>query len=350
MGKILIDLYKLKNLYCGLGQVALNLGKYLSELPNAEDYIFMVPKGFVGYFGNKVTYRVTGKINRHFPVIHMEVEVWHSIHQMASYLPSKRSKVVLTIHDLNFIFEKESKSRREKNLRTIQKKVDRASAIVFISDFVRKMANKYIQIPPDKLQRVIHNGVDIDVDRQAECPAFIHEKEAFFFSLSEIREKKNFSVLIDFMAKLPKEVKLIIAGNDATSYAAELRKEITQKDLSDRILLPGKISENDKIYLYRHCRAFLFPSLYEGFGLPIIEAMRFGKPVFVSTSTSVPEIAGDLAFYWESFEPGNMVDVFNESMKRFDADPEYGNKLKKYAQTFNWEYSAKLYDTLFHSL
>jgi hypothetical protein len=63
MTKILVNLHKLKNLNCGLGQVALNMGKYLSQLPNANDYTFIVPKGFTGYFGNKVKYTELNGLN-----------------------------------------------------------------------------------------------------------------------------------------------------------------------------------------------------------------------------------------------------------------------------------------------
>ena len=74
------------------------------------------------------------------------------------------------------------------------------------------------------------------------------------------------------------------------------------KGLEERIILPGEISDMDKYWLYKNCEAFVFPSMYEGFGLPVIEAMNFGKPVFLSTFSSLPEVGGKYALYWENFD------------------------------------------------
>ena len=101
--------------------------------------------------------------------------------------------------------------------------------------------------------------------------------------------------------------------------------------------------------LYENCEAFLFPSLTEGFGLPVIEAMSFGKPVFLSNSSSLPEIGGSEAFYWDSYEVDHMLSVFNHGMKAKN-DGEFAAKVKSWANHFTWEASASKYLNLYSRL
>ena len=107
----------------------------------------------------------------------------------------------------------------------------------------------------------------------------------------------------------------------------------------------GPIKEEEKYWYLQHCIAFAFPSLAEGFGLPVIEAMHFGKPVLLSTHTSLPEIGGDLASYFQNFEPKHMEEV---AMKAIQNHTE--NKSKAYQQwahQFNWDIAAKKYPELY---
>ena len=349
MTKVLVNLYTLKNINCGLGQVALNMGKNLSGLPNASDFTFYVPPRYSGYFGNQVKYISSNIFNKHCSLFSKKYEVMHLIHQMSGRHAAKSEKLILTIHDLNFIFEKKNERKRNKYLRKVQKNVDRADVIVYISGFAKKMSEKYLKIPSLKLQKVIYNGVEVDVDKAADRPDFLPEGE-FIFTIGEIMAKKNFAVLIDFLKKLTRPYNLIIAGKSSTKYAGDLLVRLKEEGLESRVILPGVISEDDKIYLYRHCKAFVFPSLYEGFGLPVIEAMRFGKPVFISTSTSLPEIGGEFAFYWEHFEPQYMADVFEAKMKLYELNPDYPQKLRKYSNKFLWEENINEYNKLYKDL
>ena len=349
MTKILVNLYKLKNLNCGLGQVALNMGKYLSQLPNANDYTFIVPKGFTGYFGDKVKYTELNVLKKHISFSSERYDILHLTHQMSSKYAAKVNKTILTIHDLNFMYEKKTKQKRNKYLKKVQKRVDKADTIVYISNFAKEISNKFLNIPTNKTQRIIYNGVEIDTETITERPGYLPEGE-FLFTIGEIMAKKNFGVLIPFLKKLPHSYSLVIAGKSSTAYAEELKSRIKEEGIENKIIMPGLITENDKLYLYRHCKAFVFPSLYEGFGLPVIEAMRFGKPVFTSTSTSLPEIGGDLAFYWESFDPNHMVNVFEEKMEVFNSDAGYPDKLKKYSEKFTWKENISEYNDLYREL
>jgi glycosyltransferase involved in cell wall biosynthesis len=87
--------------------------------------------------------------------------------------------------------------------------------------------------------------------------------------------------------------------------------------VEDRVKLIGPATEEEKYWYYKNCEAFLFPSYAEGFGLPVIEAMYHGKPVFISDKTSLPEVGGDAAYYFRNFEPEYMQEVFKEGMRDY---------------------------------
>jgi glycosyltransferase involved in cell wall biosynthesis len=162
--------------------------------------------------------------------------------------------------------------------------------------------------------------------------------------------KKNYHVLIDFMKQLPDNYKLIIAGNKAGNYSEELQHKIDAQGLENRILLPGLISEEDKFWMYNNCKAVLFPSKFEGMGFPPVEAMRFGKPVFASTYSSIPEVSEDKAYYWETFEPDKMSRFFLEKLDEFYKDPSRPEILKQHSQKFTWEVNVKTYIELFKKI
>ena len=88
----------------------------------------------------------------------------------------------------------------------------------------------------------------------------------------------------------------------------------------------------------------------EGFGIPAIEAMRFGKPVFLSNNTSLPEVGGENAFYWDNYDPEYMAKTFLKGMKIAQNDPDFAKKVSAHATSFNWEKTAKQYIDVYKSL
>ena len=93
--------------------------------------------------------------------------------------------------------------------------------------------------------------------------------------------------------------------------------------LADRVLFPGFLSADEFAALYASCRALIFPSLYEGFGMPVLEAMNFGKPVLCSNVTSLPEVAGDAALYFDPRKPDDIL----RAIEKILWDPEFGKAL-----------------------
>jgi len=114
--------------------------------------------------------------------------------------------------------------------------------------------------------------------------------------------------------------------------------------------LIGKVDENNKYHLYKNCKAFVFPSLTEGFGLPVIEAMSLGKPVFLSNLTSLPEIGGNEAFYWNNFNSEEMIEVVKTGLNEFEKDSGKQQRIIEWAKQFSWENAAKAYLKLYETI
>ena len=344
--RILIDLSILKNVHCGLGQVALNYGYFFRDSYQpivGEEITLMVPKQFMGAFGDKVKYVRSWKIFRVLPwLIGAKYDVWHAIHQLSRYTPHA-CHYVLTIHDFNFVYEKEGRKVQE-YLHKIQRKVNRADRIVAISQFAKAETERFMEMK-GKAVEVIYNGIErIDLARE-QAPASV--RAPFLFSIGEIKEKKNFQVLVDIMLRLP-QYQLYIAGNKDTGYAQRIEQLIREKNVTNMHLI-GKVSAEEKVWLYRNCEAFVFPSLFEGFGLPVVEAMLFRKPVICSHETSLVEIGSTHVSF---FEKGYPAEASAKLIRKAitDTTPKQLEEAFAYATSFSWQAHVEAYLRLYRSL
>ncbi len=359
MAHVTIDLERLKTPHCGLGQYSLHLGRALAQqagdelqlrlfLPPGQAALFAglpVEFDFVRSWRREALMRPLRPLLAALP--RPRVDLWHTTHQQAKYLPlDARTPVLLTIHDLNFLREgRPAKVVRE--LRSVQRLVDRAVAVTTISQFVAGEVHEHLNLRGKPLH-VIYNGAFAGPREAAIRPAWLPEGP-FLFTIGDITPKKNFHVLVDFLARIA-DYRLVIAGRKGHAYAGEIEALARERQLSDRVLLPGPISDAERAWLYEHCEALVFPSKTEGFGLPVIEAMSLGRPVFVSHATSLPEVAGPLGFYWHDYSPEHMADVFHAGLQTFAADPDYSRKLKAYASRFTWDRAAAGYLQVYRDL
>lgn len=347
--KLLIDLSILKNTNCGLGQVALNYGKYFKEqyTPNPEyDVYLLVPESFEGVFGNNVQYLTINWWRKHFLSLIPKFDAWHAIHQLSHFRPvNKSTKYVLTIHDTNFMYEKRER-KQKKLLAKLQKKVNRADQIICISNFAKKDTERFLQI--NKPLKVVLNGVEQLDKGEASKPNFIENEKEFFFTIGEVKPKKNFHVLLPLMKLFP-EKELYIAGRTGGDYTEKILSIIEKENIKN-VHLVGMISNEERIWFYKNCEAFLFPSLFEGFGLPIIEAMAFGKPVFSSQETSLKEIGGDCAVFWDNFDAMHMKSIMDANLKLFKEKPELSINNINHARSFSYSKHMMEYETIYSNL
>ena len=347
--KILIDLEKLKNRYVGLGEVSSRFAKALQghakKLHDKGIEIhLLVPAAYRGQFGDDFHYINATFLNKRFPALLPAFDLWHAIHQTSNYNPyHSGTKYLLTIHDLNFIHEKKGR-KVDKYKHSLQRKIDRASAITTISDFTKKEVLQYLKVPDPSIL-TIRNGVADPTEARPSKPPGISSDAPYLFHLSAISRKKNTHTLVDLMKVLP-EKKLVIAGSWQTKYAREILTRIQQEKITNIITL-DQPDESEKAWLYLHCEAFLFPSLFEGFGLPVIEAMYCGKPVFASKHSSLPEIGSDKVCYWEHFAPLYMKEVLLKGLDDHHRQAGRAAELKAYAATFSWEDTILRYIRLY---
>ena len=341
MKRILIDLYKLKNIYNGLGQFSLSFGKHLEkEAPRNLELSYLLPLSSEFHFSERIRIIRTNLIRRYLPQFNAEFDIWHSLQQFPSFYPKKNTLQILTIHDLNFLKEKDGK-KSAKYLKKLQENINKADFLTTISNYSKSQIEEHCELNSKEIE-VIYNGVELG-NEVAVCPDFLDSEDEYFFSIGAVIAKKNFKVLIDIMHQFPQK-KLIIAGKKSGSYASEMQELIDRKGLQDRIQLVGLVNNSERKFLYENASAFLFPSIAEGFGLPIIEAMNAACPVFCSNQCSLPEIGSDCAYYFDHFESSYMARIIKEGLEDFNSDRE-GNeqKLKARAGFFSWNNSIKKY-------
>jgi glycosyltransferase involved in cell wall biosynthesis len=343
--KVLIEMEKLKNPNSGLGQFCLGLGQALAEQNKNTELHFLVPENKKGIFGNNTLYILIKSYLSFLLSKPKPYDLWHCTHQESKYLPGN-SKLILTIHDLNFLYKYKGLKKQLK-LNALQRKVNSASAIVAISNFTAMEIKQHLKIDENKLH-VIYNGVNLKSTEPVELPAFL-QNQKYLFSIGIINPKKNFHVLLPLLQN-NSDLKLVIAGNDSHDYVNQIKEMANNLGVLKQVHFTGIISDELKYQLYKNCYAFVFPSLSEGFGLPVIEAMMLGKPVFLSNLTCLPEIGGKEAFYWENFDADVMREVFEKGMEEFEKDAEKSFRLKQHAAQFNWEKAASAYLNLYESI
>lgn len=317
---------------CGLREYAFQVCPRLIKLKSDwMDLVFIVPPGMSGCFGPGAEYIEAGtlkaKLMRTVPTV--KADLFHALHQICTVkrLPGVE-KQLITIHDINFFHTKHGRSYRHAEGRYLSR-VACATHLAFISRFAAEDVAEHF--PYDQPARVIYNGVTAPDIERAVRPAGVPDGE-FLLHLSSLDEYKNVRLLVSMMDFLP-ERRLVIAGNCKDS---ELKALV---DRCDNVFMIGRVSDEEKTWLYANCTAFLFPSRAEGFGLPPLEAMHLGKPVFLSTLTSLPEIGGNHAYYWPTLEPGTMAAEFVKKISK-EQNPE---ARKIHARQFSWDTTARAY-------
>ena len=345
---VLLDICEIGNPTSGFGQIAKNYYRLYQSVEDKDlSFHFLLPEGFKVESDTKVQMTtIRNKYHKHFSKGLPEVDLWHSTNQQQiKRKRGKCKKFVLTIHDLNFLTEK-NWIRQLKHRFYLQRAINQADAVTSISQFVGHQVEKLFNMK-GKPVRVIYNGVEDISEQPEEKPAFATGRP-FFFAIGQIRSKKNFHLLVDMMRHFP-DYDLYVCGDDHFDYAQTVREHINQLPTHNAYLC-GKIRAEEKVWLYRHCEAFLFASQGEGFGLPAIEAMQFGKPVFIANATCLPEICGDSAYVWPSLNPDEMGDFVKSVLRCFNDLPERIEQIKEHSNLFSYNRHIQAYLQLYKEL
>ena len=209
----------------------------------------------------------------------------------------------------------------------------RADKIVTVSQFSCSELHKYFNIDKEKI-KVVYNGID-HMDRIEADDSIIEElnlsKGGFVFAVSSKNPTKNFSLVLKAARLLP-DVKFVIAGGSNNAVFASDNREFL-----NNVTYTGYVSDEKLISLYRHAAVFVYPSLYEGFGIPPLEAMSQGCPVIVSDCASLPEVCGKNAMYCKPQDgeilANKIVGVFSGEMVKID--------IKNIKHKYSWDKSAR---------
>jgi glycosyltransferase involved in cell wall biosynthesis len=267
-------------------------------------------------------------------------------------------RYVVTVHDLlAYVASAQGGSgwRRALNLRLTRRLLRRASRVLAVSNFTKNEIARYFEIAAEKIE-VVHNAIDERFQRGHASDAdrrFIAERyqvqHPFLLYAGNIKPHKNvvriieaFSALKGELAKEEKfqDLKLIIIGDELSQHP-DLRRTVIRSGVQNDVRFLGFVPIEVLRIFYDAAKIFVFPSLYEGFGLPPLEAMAHGTPVVTSNSSSLPEVVGNAAVL---VNPENVFEIRN-ALQRVLLDQELRERLKQrgyeQAQRYSWELSAR---------
>jgi glycosyltransferase involved in cell wall biosynthesis len=287
-------------------------------------------------------------LDRLFP----DADLFHATEHLLP--PLRRVKTVFTFHDAIYaLFPKHHLPMNRAYLGLMMPRFLRsADAIITISECSRRDAVKLYGISPDRFQ-VIYEGVDARF-RPMEQPETLEEMRCrygltgeYLLAVGTIEPRKNLSMMLDAFLEVKarpgrQDLRLVIVGKKGWLFR-EFFRRLAELGLDDgqQVVFPGYVADEDLPALYAGAACFVFPSLYEGFGLPVLEAMASGAPVVCSNASSLPEVAGDAALMVAPDDPGG----FARAVERVLADGELRGELRarglRRAAQFTWERTAR---------
>ena len=231
-----------------------------------------------------------------------KVNIFHATDHLLPRLSS--IKGVFTLHDLIFLFHPQTHKPLNRWFLTLMmpRFLRVADAVIAVSECTKRDAVRYYGIPEEKII-VIYEGVNPRFRPAGpETVAAVRQKyglpERFILYVGTIEPRKNLTTLLEAFHHLttlqPCDLRLVIVGKRGWLYEGFFRR-LRELGLEERVHFTGYVPDEDLPALYSAADLFVFPSLYEGFGLPVLEAMACGTPVVCSNTSSLPEVAGDAA-------------------------------------------------------
>ncbi|TKJ30261.1 MAG: glycosyl transferase family 1 [Chloroflexi bacterium B3_Chlor] len=282
-----------------------------------------------------------------------EVDVAH-VPYFASPLRT-RSRIVVTIHDLIPLILPAYRGSIPVRLyaRLVAAGAKRATAIVTDSVSSKQDILDLLNVSPARVH-VVHLAVSEmfkpvrDAQRLRMIRQKYHLSGEYALYLGGVDQRKNLETLLLAFATLAKhsstEAQLVIAGRlpvQDSAFFPDPRPVVERLGLRDKVIFVGWVPEEDKPALYSDAALFVFPSLYEGFGLPPLEAMSCGTPLVVSNCSSLPEIVGEAAVLVDAHDADGLAGAMAELLEDENRRRELAAKGLKRAQLFSWQKTAK---------
>ena len=274
-----------------------------------------------------------------------ECDLFWSPHFNIPILPLRARSRVVTIHDLYHLDHLGDFSLEKKLYAKIMlsRAVAKADRLVTVSEFSKERLLHFFPECEGKIEVIYHGCDHLLAEREVSGLP-----ENFFLFVGNLKPHKNLKLVLDVLMERS-NFHLVIAGKMTGFIHGMDWQEIEKKyeSIKGRLHLLGKISNEQLTWLYLHAKALIFPSQYEGWGLPILEAMRLGCPVLASNAASIPEAAGSAALFFDPMQPKELI-------QQIDALEEDRGFLilegKKRSEEFLWEKTAGSYLKLFEAL
>jgi len=310
---------------------------------------------------DNVTVVVSKLPNRFRPlrILHEQVELvygykkhrldcLHFLGNNVAYLLTSRS--VLTVHDLMWKYYYDLPGYRNLNNRyfalTVPTSLKRARALITVSKFVAAQIERTFGVDRDALYPILEaSGGMILPSPEANARLKAKYDFPFLFTVTTSWPHKNLQTLLEAFVRLKAKSgfdgKLVVAGQIRGAPHRATLEFIERSGMCGQIILTGFISEEEKAYCYQQATLFVYPSLYEGFGLPVLEAMEAGTPVITSDAASIPEVGGDACLY---FDPRS-VDELEARLTELLANDELKRELREkglaHYRKFTWRRTAE---------
>jgi glycosyltransferase involved in cell wall biosynthesis len=286
------------------------------------------------------------------------VDVFHATDHLLPYFGRLGPRTVATLHDLAFLVDPavHKRSNRLFLAAMVPRFLRRADAVICVSSYTARDATRLLGLDPARLT-VVPSGVDARFRPPgpaavAETRARLGLPERYLLYVGTVEPRKNLPTLLRAYAALRRHgesPRLVIAGRLGW-LTGGFFEALRALDLESEVTQLGYVADADLPALYAGAEAFAFPSSYEGFGFPVLEAMACGTPVVCSNASSLPEVAGDAALYHDPTDADALADALARVLTRTDLRDELRARGLARAAEFTWARAAKetraVYDRL----
>ena len=357
--RIAIDARKLRDY--GIGTYVRNLLRHLARIDKTTEYVLLC-RPADAEMGRRLgdnfrtvperagPYTMREQISVPFDLRREGIDLFHAPHYVLP--PLTPCKAVVTIHDcIHLRFPQYLPNRLAYGYAraSLWVATHRASRVLTVSEASKRDILRYFNVPESKID-VIYNAIDEEFGARPDDDEIGRVRERyqlndpFVLYAGNIKPHKNLERLIEAFYTLRRNgfehVKLLIIGDEISKYPT-LRRAVHRHKLHQHVRFLGFVSDKTLACLYRMAAVFVFPSLYEGFGLPPLEAMASGTPVITSNQSSLPEIMGDAALFVDPYE----TDAIFEAMRRVLTEPALARSLSERGLVrvgeFSWDRSVR---------
>lgn len=302
----------------------------------------------IGLFNLPSCYKIANFLYRSFGVstritVPKKIEVWHATYPLP--IKIRGAKKITTIADLIPLkLPHTTLNNKEAYYKNIKESIKASAMIITISEHSKKDLLDMFDVMPDKIFVTYPPLMLKPLSSEEENISLFLKKynlrfRNYILFVGAIEPRKNVGRLIDAYSMIDTSMPLIIVGKKAWLYEKELARNL------ENVRLLGHVSADDLRYLYSGAYCFVFPSLYEGFGLPPLEAMAFRCPVITSNVTSLPEVCGDAALYVDPYDINDISEKIERLLDNQKLRTELAEAGKERAKIFSMEnYIKKVYE------